>query len=164
MKYDDLFKENDGGIGFTINGLPYKFHVDEEEKVISLTLYYGMDSKVSLYAPEGKNITKLLFHLMLVVPSKPCLPYKESNISEIVGDIVKAFYAEDMEDITVHTLSDTPCVKISAMDDDDRMFIIRYSEQSKTCSFSMTDSDGSVILDFSRSLDMKFSQFVECFE
>ena len=164
MKYDDLFKVNSDGIGFTINGLPCKFHVDEEEKVISLTLYYGMDSKVSLYAPEGKDISKLLFHLMVVVPYRPCLPYKESNVSEIVGDIVKAFYAEDMEDITVNRVSDTPCVKISAIDNDDRMFIIRYSEQSKTCSFSMTDSDGSVIVDFSRSLDMKFSQFVECFE
>ena len=164
MKYDDLFKVNSDGIGFTPTGLPCKFHVDEEEKVISLTLYYDMDSKVSLYAPEGKNISKLLFHLMVVVPSRPCLPYKESNVSEIVGDIVKAFYAEDMEDITVNRVSDTPCVKISAIDDDDRMFIIRYSEQSKTCSFSMTDSDGSVILDFSRSLDMKFSQFVECFK
>ena len=164
MKYDELFKVNEDGIGCTITGLLYKFHVDEEEKVISLTLYYDVDSKVSLYAPEGKDISALLLHLMLVVPSRPCLPYKESNVSEIVGDIVKAFYLEDMGDITVHTLSDTPCVKISAMDDDDRMFVIRYSEQSKTCSFSMTDSDGSVILDFSRSLDMKFSQFVECFE
>ena len=125
MKYDELFKVNEDGIGYTITGLLYKFHVDEEEKVISLTLYYDMDSKVSLYAPEGKDISALLLHLMLVVPSRPCLPYKESNVSKIVGDIVKAFYAEDMEDITVHNLSDTPCVKISAMDDDDRMFIIR---------------------------------------
>lgn len=166
MRYDELFRVNEDGMGFTITGLPCKFFVGEDDKMVYLTINYGTDLNVKLYAPEEIDISPLLLQLLLLVPSRPLRRYKDSNIAEAIGEIVKDFYTEDMKDITVCALNSSSCVEISALSEDDRMYAIRYSEQCETRSFSMTNNwDGNTVnLDFSRELDIRFSQFVECFE
>lgn len=165
MKYDELFKVNKDGIGYTVTGLPCQFTVDEEDRVISLTIHYGTDLQAVLNASEDTDISALLLHLLLVVPSRPCRPYRKTNESEIVGEMVKAFCAKGMKDIKVISLDSPYGIGLSAMSKEGMMCLIHQSDRDKTCSFSITAPDGNmVVLDFSRALDIRFGQFVECFE
>ena len=166
MEYDELFRVNKDGIGFDITGHPCKFSVGEDDKMVSLAIYYDSYLNAKLYAPEEIDVSPILLQLLLLAPSRLCRYHKDFNTIAVVGEIVKDFYAKDMKDITVHTLNSSSCIEISAISEDDRKYTIRYSEQCKTYSFSMTNNwDGNTVtLDFSRELDLRFSEFVECFE
>ena len=166
MRYDELFKVNADGIGSDITGHPCKFFVGEDDKMVYLAIHYDSYLNAKLYAPEEIDVSPILLQLLLLAPSRPFRYHKNFNTTTVVGEIVKDFYAKDMKDITVHTLNSSSCIEISAISEDDRQYTIRYSEQSKTYSFSMTNNwDGNTVtLDFSRELDLRFSQFVECFE
>ena len=164
MSYEKFFKVDENGVGRTVTGIPCNFHVDDEDKTLSLTLHYDADLEASVCAPMEKDISFLLMDLLLFVPVRPRRPYKEPSLSKVVGGIVEAMHTEELKEIAIQGLNDTPYVKVSAKSEKARYFVT-YSEEHAKCKFSMCGEDGNTVsLVFSRALAISFGQFKDCLE
>lgn len=161
MGYKEFFNVDEKGVGHAINGIPCELYEDEEDKTLHLILHYDADSEVLLCARMEKDIEPLLMNLLMFFPVRPRRPYEEPNFSKTVGGIIDALHNEGLKDIEVH--GGNIYVEVSAKGEKANYFI-SYEGETGKCKFATWGDGDEVSLEFPRSLDIRFSQFKECFE